>query len=113
MMPTLMRMKEEFIRWIQEGRKCATTRLKPKECKVYELVSGSWYKPVKSGVIIKVFRRIEWSLNTIKEADKDIIYQAEGFRSWNQFWGVLKEINGSKLKNDTKLYTHWFEAIKV
>lgn len=109
----ILRMRENYIKWSAIGRKSATTRLHPKKINTpYELTSGDRFHPKKSGVFIKIFKIMEWTLDTISEEDKDLIFRAEGFLKWDDFWAVLKDINKHKLKNNTPLWTHFYEVLQ-
>ena len=111
-MTTQLRMKKEFIEFVKNGTKRATTRLKQKKNGEYELVSGSYYKPIKSGIIVRIHSYHAWKLNELSNHDKEVYAKDEGFSSFKEFWDVLKEINKDKLTEDTLVYTHWFEVVK-
>jgi len=110
----MLRMKPEYIELTRQRKKTATTRLKDKGLgKVYELVSGSLFHPVKSGIRIKIFAVREWTLATITERDKEFLYQSEGFPNWNRFWDVLTEINkNKKIDSHTVFFSHWYDVIE-
>jgi len=103
-------MKPEYIGWTGLGKKRATTRLKPKHLGEYSLISGSYYKPIKSGCVIDVYAVVKWTLKA-PYWFKFRIAEEEGFGSWEEFIIVLLEINKGKIDEDTILYTHYYHMI--
>ena len=143
----ILRMRETkecpFITWTRNKQKTATTRTHPlKVGSDYELASGSKYKPVKSGLWVRVSRVTEW---TITSAATDIelqerILRVENIRKmpaaiamtthgqvwqfptreqlWKFFIDLLREINkgkaikGKPFGDDTPLYTNDYILIE-
>lgn len=106
-------MRDEYIVWTKEGLKTATTRLKAKPFGQYELVSGSWFKPEKSGVKIETNEIINWSLGSATEQLKRRIVAAEHFANWDEFIFVLCEINKISEEElaDKRLFTHFYSLL--
>jgi hypothetical protein len=118
----LLRMKPEYVEWTKAGRKHATTRTKNKGLGQFELVTGSRYKPVKTGTVIEIREIIGW---TPAAVSSDLAFQrhllnAEGLYTtsnetdaelaWGLFLALLGKLNGRKVKPTDKLYTHFFQC---
>ena len=112
-MTKIWRMREIYIDWTRQGRKHCSTRLTKKDLgEKFELVSGSYYKPKKSGVIVEITSIMMWSQANIGDMMKEIIYKAEGFQSWEEFINVLLEINKKKnITKDTYFHTMTYKVI--
>lgn len=114
----LLRMKKEYIDWTAQQKKRATTRTKNKGGGEFELVSGSRYKPVKSGVQIYVYEVLTWTIRSITPKWKAGILAFENFDDWETFISVLEKLNKRKIGLDEELYTHFYvlrpirEAVK-
>jgi hypothetical protein len=106
----ILRMKPEYIGWTGRLKKKATTRLKEKDRGEYELVSGSYYKPVKSGCVIEIHSRLVWTL-AAPSWFKNRIAKDEGFEDWMEFVEVLEKIAKRKIADDEILYTHYYHMI--
>lgn len=113
----LLRMKPEYITWTKEGKKTATTRDHSKPMTRYELVSGSRYKPVKSGVVVGVSKVYRWTRKELllpqNKAMQAEIVKAENFSSFDELWSVLSDILGEKLTDETPLFTHFYKVLEV
>jgi hypothetical protein len=109
-----LRMKEQYILWSMHGLKFATTRMKMKPCGDYELISGSYYKPKKSGLIIEITEIWAWTLNNLTIDKQKAIVAAEHFNSWKEFMDVIREINkGKKIDGETLFYTHFYKKVGI
>lgn len=110
----LLRMKEIYIFWAKQGKKTATTRLRLLPLgEPLELVSGSYFKPKKSGVVVVIKEVFSWTLDSITEELKLKIIKLENFKTWEEFVKVLEEINKKK-KIDFKnavWKTHIYEVV--
>lgn len=108
----LLRMQETYILWTSNGNKTATTRTKNKGTGRFELVWGSRFKPIKSGVCIEIYQIVDWTRATISERLKERILKAENFTDWNTLIGILEKLNKRKIGVDDVLYTHFYRVIK-
>jgi hypothetical protein len=107
-------MKQEYINWTRDGLKTATTRMKLKICGEYELVSGSYYKPKKSKLIIEITDIWAWTLNNLNAGRRMEIVKAENFKSWSEFMEVIQKINKDvKIDGETLFYTHFYRKVGV
>jgi hypothetical protein len=109
-----LRMKPEYIDWTKDGLKTATTRMKLKPCGEYELISGSYYKPKKSGLIIEITDIWAWTLNNLDAGRRMEIVKAENFKSWAEFMEIIQKINKDvKIDGETLFYTHFYKKVGV
>jgi len=89
-----IRFKPDMIQWIIEGKKSTTFR-KTRRKGLYEIVKGSWYKPVGLGIIVRCYPCGILS----KELLVNSLYNYEGpfetpgeFKEWlikNKFYNKL------------------------
>ena len=108
-----LRMMPEYIEWVTQGKKWATTRLKYNGDTEYELISGSYYKPIKSGVKIRVTSVYDWYPNLALpiEREREIV-KAENFKDIRELIAVLMKLNKGKIDTATPLHTIFFEVVK-
>jgi len=114
-----LRMRPQYIDWTTEHRKFCTTRTKHKGMGEKELISGSYFKPKKSGVIIDIIEIWSWTLLNLANlpSKKEVILSNEDsrreapFDTWSNFIKLLEEINKSKIGNEQIMYTHFYKVI--
>ena len=124
-----LRMTPENTEKVRRGEKTATTRMHRLSPGLRELISGSWFKPVRSGVIVEVSETAFLLLNnngwTLRKAGlgvvvcsvlwtarfKSLMAQYEGYPSWDEFITDLKRLN-KKITDDTPLFTFALEVKK-
>lgn len=117
-MVATLRMKHEYIEWSISGRKWATTRLKVKEHGEYELLSGSRFKPVKSGVVIEILKSVMWTRSTMPGRWLEDILDAEDssrdkFGTKKEFIDELEKLNKKTLGENTLLYTYFYRIKRM
>jgi hypothetical protein len=115
----ILRMRPEYIEWTRAGKKIATTRTEDKVGEkqlCFELVSGSRYKPKKSGVVIRVLSCLRWNQERLAQPEnrwvRNFITLAEGFKSWEDFMAIIRKINkGKRITSQTWFYTHFYGVV--
>ena len=101
-----------YIEKTRKGIKTGTTRLHQLAIDDYELVSGSYYKPEKSGIIIKIENSIPFEPANATPMLKEQILKAEDFKTWEEYISVLEQLNKMKIELTTLLYFHPYKLIK-
>ncbi|RLJ02731.1 MAG: hypothetical protein DRP11_02685 [Candidatus Aenigmatarchaeota archaeon] len=80
--------KPDCVEWIREGRKTTTFRKNKKEG-IYQVVKGSWFKPERVGLVIKLIPIGQTDAKTVIERH----FHEEGFNSPWHFERWLRENN--------------------
>lgn len=116
-----LRMKKEYIQFVKDKRKFCTTRTKNKCLGRKRLISGSYFKPIDSGVIIDINEIFVWTMGTVTKENKELILNNEDthreypFDTWNNFISLLeslnKKINNFKIGVDEEMFTHFFVEV--
>lgn len=104
-------MKPEYIEWAKQGIKTATTRTKDKGTGEFEFISGSRYKPIKSGVVVNIDEVFEWTPATITAEQQARILKAENFQTWGAFICVLAALNLRPILPSDHLFTHFWPPL--
>lgn len=106
----LLRMKPEYVEWTRTGLKTATTRTKNKGLGLFELATGSRYKPRKTGTVIEITEVVAWMPGQIDDALKARIERAEALR-WEELLIILAKLNRRPVGPEETLYTHFYNTM--
>ena len=99
--------KPDCIKWIRDGKKTTTFRLK-KHDGVYEIVKGSWFKPEKLGIRVKLTPLCHATLADVI----DFRFDTEGdFHNSDEFLDWLKDVG--LWKKYPHLASGWLHKIEV
>ena len=106
-----LRMKLKYIEMTKGGIKTGTTRMHELKLDDYELITGGFCQPKKSGVVIRIQNCIPFTSGTITELLKQEILKAENFATWGDYIRTLEELNECDIYATTELFFHPYKMI--
>ena len=105
-----IKLKPEYMGWVAEGKKTATTRRSHYPLGRHFLVSSEddGTKPIE----IEIDSIMSWSADdNLAFSEQFAIAKAEGFRNWQSFQDALVNIYGRTAYQRSTFYTHFFKVI--